>query len=113
MTPEQAKTLAKIEQKLNDMCGSNTREHKEIKDTQINIWEKIDVNKTEVYQALNNRPRWNVIMWLMGGIFTCLLFIGGFTYATKERLNKHVELSKDVFHQITGEEYKGETSDKK
>jgi hypothetical protein len=90
MTPEQAKQLAQIEQKLNDFCRSNALEHREIKETQININKKLDVDKTEVYKALNNRPRWNVVMWLIGGIFACLMIIGTMTYKVETKLENHI-----------------------
>jgi len=90
MTPEQAKILAQIEQKLNDFCRSNYLEHKEIKEVQININKKLDADKSEVYKALNNRPKWSVTMWLIGGIFACLLMIATMTYRVDTKIENHI-----------------------
>jgi hypothetical protein len=90
MTPEQAQVLTRVEQKLNDMCVSNTREHKEIKDNLKDIVLKVDTDKTEVYKALNNRPKWSVTMWLIGGIFTVLLLIGTFMYKIDTNIENHI-----------------------
>lgn len=90
MTPEQAKTLGKIEQKLDDFCKLNAEEHKEIKVSQFDINKRLDENKTEVYKALNNRPRWSVVMWLLGGVFTTLLIIATMTYQVETKIEKHI-----------------------
>ncbi|HUU86372.1 MAG TPA: hypothetical protein VMX17_01295 [Candidatus Glassbacteria bacterium] len=105
MTPDQAKILAQIEQKLDDLCQHNANEHKELKSTINDIYKKVDEDKTEVYRALNNRPRWNVIMWLLGGFFLALVAVAGFAYRTDVKLTTHIEISKQVFHQLTGIEF--------
>jgi hypothetical protein len=111
MTPEQAETLGKIKQKLDDLCVGNASEHKEIKQTQNDIYNKIDVNKTEVYQALNNRPRWNVIMWLLGGVFASLLIVASMLYNVDNRLEQHLDNARAVFQKLTGEPWTGDVKD--
>ena len=105
MTPLQAETLAKIEQKLDDLCVGNKVEHEQIRVTQSDIYDKLDVGKTEVYKALNNRPRWDVMMWLLFGVFASLITVAGFTYHIDTKLTTHIEISKQVFHQLTGIEF--------
>jgi len=91
MTPEQSKTLYQIQQCLSDLKDQNEKEHEEIKTTQNDIYDKLDGNKTEVYKALNNRPRWNVVMWLLGGVFAAIMIIGGMVYNVDMDVKAHVK----------------------
>ena len=102
MTPDQAKILAQIEQKLDDLCQHNANEHKELKSTINDIYKKVDEDKTEVYRALNNRPRWNVIMWLLGGVFASLIIIGSFMYDIDNKIEKHISAGEKIYLQDTG-----------
>ena len=105
MTPDQAAMLIRIDQKLNDMSNNNTEEHLSIKKQQAVIDGRLNETKKDVFVALNNRPRWNVIMWLLGGVFLVLVAVAGFTYRTDVKLTTHIEISKQVFHQLTGIEF--------
>ena len=116
MTPEQAITLGKISQKIDDMCDSNKRDHGEIKD-------QIQVNLESVESRFNNlssqkhermiecgkmfdqRPKMNLFLWVMGGVFTCLLILGGMVINLDDKMTTHIQRAKHAFHQITGEEY--------
>lgn len=95
MTPEQHETLARVEQKLNDMCVSNTREHTEIKE---------DIKRAE--DKLDNRVKPQLFYWVLGGVFVCLFILGGYVYQIDTKIDAHMERARHAFHQITGEEYK-------
>ena len=94
MTPEQSKTLTRVEQKLNDMCVSNTREHLEIKG---------DIKRAE--DKLDNRVKPQLFYWVLGGVFFVLFLFGIRIADNKWDLEKHIDKARDAFHQITGEEY--------
>lgn len=102
MTPEQSETLIRVEQKLNDMCAGNTAEHEQIRLTQSDIYDKLDDGKTEMYQALNNRPKWSVVMWLLGGVFAAILILAGFSYNIDERIKNHITAGEKIYLRDTG-----------
>jgi len=111
MTPEQAKSLAQIEQKLNDLCVSNTAEHVELKGTTNDIYKVVDENKSEMYKALNNRPRWSVVMWLIGGVFGCIAIIGTLMWHLDRKLEVHMDNSRAIYQQLTGQPWEGDIQD--
>ena len=82
---------------MNDLCATNTREHKAITDAQSDLYDKMDNGKTEMYQALNNRPRWNVIMWLIGGIFAAIVFVAGMTYNVECMVDDHIVAGQEAW----------------
>jgi hypothetical protein len=94
MSPEESKILYQIQQKLNDMCLSNARDHKEI---------KIDINRAE--DKLDNRVKPQLFYWVLAGVFLCLFVLGGYVYKIDNNLDQHISRAKTAFHQITGEEY--------
>jgi len=111
MTPDQAKSLAQIEQKLDDLCASNTSQHDQLTLTQGDIYEKLDAGKTEMYQALNNRPKWSVVMWLMGGVFASMIIIGTMIYHLDDRLETHMDNARGIYQQLTGKIWTGDMKD--
>ena len=91
LTPQQAETLAKIDQKLDDLVVNNTADHEQIRLTQGDIYDKLDTGKTEMYQALNNRPRWSVMMWLIGGVFAAIMIVGTMVYHVEDMIENHID----------------------
>jgi len=105
MTPDQAAMLVRMDQKLLDISVRNNEEHAAIKLKQDIIDSRMDETKKEVYAALNHRPKWDIIMWLLAGVFTCLIIVAGLAYKTEVNLSAHITTSKRVFHQLTGVEF--------
>ena len=99
MTPEQSETLTRVEQSLKDLGAQNKTEHESIRLTQSDIYEKLDSGKTEMYQALNNRPKWSVTMWLLGGVFAALMIIGTMVYNIEDTLESHIDAGIKVWMQ--------------
>jgi len=97
MTPEQSETLAKIDQKLDDLCDTNTAAHNQLTQTQGDIYDKLDAGKTEMYQALNNRPRWSVVMWLIGGIFAAIIGVGTMVYHVEHMVDNHIQAGQEAW----------------
>ena len=94
MTPKQAETLTRVEQKLNDMCSSNTREHSEIKE---------DLKRTE--DKMDNRIKPVLFYWVLGGVFACLLILGSMVMDIKDDLEMHMDRARHAFEDITGHPY--------
>lgn len=90
MTPDQEKTLIQIETKLSDFIERNGAEHEQIRKTQVIIDARLDETKTEFFRAINARPKWNVIMWLMGGLFAAMIMIGTLTYHIDSNIESHI-----------------------
>ena len=105
MTPEQAKTLAKIEQKLDDLCVNNTRDHKQIND-RLNIQDGEHTTRNiECQKMFDVRPKMNLFLWFMAGIFLCIFTIGGFVYHIDVKIGDHIEVARTAYHQLTGNEF--------
>ena len=116
MTPEQEKTLNQIEQKLNDMCVSNTKEHKEIKDTIKDI-QKYQTDRVDICEKrFEDRPKYNVFMWIVGGIgatvITLSIIFGGIVISNNKNiatitheLNDHIAFAVIVYEEVTGKKW--------
>ena len=76
------------------MCASNTREHKEIKE---------DIKRAE--DKMDNRVKPQLFYWVLGGVFVCLMILGGMVMRLQDDLDLHMDRARAAFHQITGEEY--------
>ena len=116
MTPEQSKVLYQIEQKLNDMCASNTREHKEIKDDIQKIEEYQNDRSFECEKKFDERPKMNLFMWVLGGmggiVLTLSVIFGGISLsnnktiaAISHELQDHIAFSVIVYEEITGKKW--------
>ena len=105
MTPEQAKTLAKIDQKLDDLYVNNAREHKEIKDNMVrqNGFKETQVH--EYQKMFDSRPKMTLFLWFMAGIFAVMFTIGGFVYHIDVKIEDHLDNARAVYHQLTGKEF--------
>jgi len=102
MTPEQNEMLIRVEQKLTDFSVSNSADHAAIKVTQDVIDSRLNETKKEVYAALNNRPRWDVIMWLLAGVFVSLITISGFIYNIDRDIQQHIVAGEKIYLEDTG-----------
>lgn len=83
-------TLIKVEANLSNLCKQVCK----IERTTDSIWLKIDEQKdncTEIqrknFEMLDKRPKWNIICWLFGGVFFCLLMLGGFILDNRTTIN--------------------------
>ena len=91
MTPEQSELLIRIDQKLEDFSVINAAEHASIKKTQDVIDGRLNETKKDVFEALNHRPRWGVIMWLIGGIFAAIMIVGTMVYHVEDMIENHID----------------------
>ena len=114
MTPEQAKTLGKIEQKLNDMCSSNTKEHDQIRNqiqhnldqVEIKMIDKngqAQVRQLECRKMFDSRPKMPLMLWLFGGVFACLIIIGGLIFEVRNVVEVHIDKGEQYILEQTGE----------
>jgi len=116
MTPEQEKTLNQIEQKLNDMCVSNTKEHKEIKETIKDIQDYQNTRVLDCEKRFEDRPKYNIFMWIVGGIgatvITLSIIFGGIVISNNKNiatitheLNDHIAFAVIVYEEVTGKKW--------
>ena len=98
MTPEQAQTLGKIEQKIDDFVINNSEQHVEMN-------EQLRAHATMVDEKLEKRLKSGLFYWVMSGVFTCLLILGGLNMDIKWDLEHHMDKARQAFHSITGEPY--------
>lgn len=97
--------LIKVETHLCDLC----RKLDKIDKTTDDIYEKIDEQKdtcAEVqrnnFDMLDKRPRWNIVLWLFGGVFVCLLMLGGFIFDNRNTINTyHPKVTQSVSSEET------------
>lgn len=105
MTPDQAQALGRVEQKITDMCITNTKEHKEIRDV-IDIMqaskEQRELASDKKFEA---RPTNKIFYWVMTGVFGMLFFIFGMMINLDSKINLHIDHAQDAYYQITGERY--------
>ena len=97
MTPEQSELLIRIDQKLEDFSVINAAEHASIKKTQDVIDGRLNETKKDVFEALNHRPKWDIIMWILGGVFAGLITIGTMTYHINNNIEKHIVAGEAVW----------------
>ena len=87
MTPEQAKVLNQIEQKVNDLCVNNTREHDEIKTRIKDVVNSQNERVDKCDTRFDERPKTNFIIKLMGGM-CAVVFALSILFGTVSLLNR-------------------------
>ena len=118
MTPEQAKILGQIEQKLNDICHSNAREHKEIKeqiqknldimeDRFLNYGDRNQTQRIECQRMFDERPTNTLFYWVVGGVGGLILVgfitLTGLIMDARDKIDRHIYYSAYVYNQVTGQ----------
>lgn len=105
MTPEQARALGRVEQKITDMCITNTKEHKEIKDIIDVIQISRETRELACSAKFERRPTNKIFYWVLSGVFGMLFFLFGMMINIDQKIDVHVGYAKDAYHQITGRVY--------
>ena len=105
MTPEQAQILGRVEQKITDMCITNTKEHEEIKDKFEAIQASKETREIICDKKFENRLTNKIFFWVMTGVFAGLFFLFGMMTNIDHKLNMQINDTKDVYYQITGKTY--------
>ncbi len=113
MTPEQAKTLGKIEQKIDDLVDANKERHKEIKTEIKNNHSSVEkklgdkdilsaARQIECQKMFDSRPKLPLMLWLFAGVFASLLMIGGLVFDLRNSVETHIDKGEQFILEYTG-----------
>jgi len=105
MTPNQAQALGRVEQKITDMCVTNTKEHREIKDIIDVMQTSKELRELASDKKFEARPTNKIFYWIMTGVFGMLFFIFGMLVNLDNKVDTHIINAQDAYYQITGDIY--------
>ena len=108
MTPEQAKTLGQIEQKIDDFVSINKEEHRLIREqiglnreyVEARLIEKngqAETRRLECQKIFDSKVSIGWFKWIVGGVFVCLLAIAGMMLDIDQSIERHIEAGQEAW----------------
>lgn len=84
--------LIRVDTHLDNLCKQICKIEKTTDDIYVKIDEQKDFcleRQNKNFEMLDKRPKWNIILWLFGGIFFCILMLGGFMLDNRSSINTY------------------------
>lgn len=84
--------LIRVDTHLDALCKQVCKIEKNTNDMHIKLDEQKEFcleRQTKNFEMLDRRPKWNIILWIFGGVFLCILMLGGMMLDNKQSIQKY------------------------